>query len=277
MTGKQLIDIGTAKLQAGGIDNARREAMFILASSLDCEPAACYLVKEISENIEREFDEKLERRLKGEPLQIIVGKWEFYGRPILLRSGVFVPRPETEGLIDIIKERLPKRPDMSGLEIGVGSGAISVNLLAEMPYLRMTATDISSTAISLARVNARNIGVEDRLKLVQTEIAKGIEGSFDFVVSNPPYVTTTEMDDLPMEVRHDPKNALLGGTDGMDVSREIVLSTSDKMKPGGLIALEIHEDKGDEMLEMLSLVFVNNIIIRDISGKDRYVIGYKGN
>lgn len=275
MTGKELIDKATIELVDKGIENARREAMFLLASLIDCEPASCYVIDNLPEDIEREFDEKLVRLLKGEPLQMILGEWEFYGRPILLEKGVFVPRPETELMIDVVLERLPQSPDIRGLEIGVGSGAISVNLLAERLNLKMTGTDISPVAISLSRKNARNLGVEDRFRLVQTDIAKGIEGLFNFVVSNPPYVTSSEMENLPEEVKHDPDEALHGGTDGMEVTRKIILSSIDILKPGGFIALEIHEDRGDEVLKLLSMEFGKNKIICDINRKDRYAIGYK--
>ncbi len=275
MTGKELLDKGTAKLVEKGIENARREAMFLLASLVDCEPTSCYVIDRLPECIEREFNEKLDRRLKDEPLQIILGKWEFYGRPILLEKGVFVPRPETEGMIDVILERLPQSPDIRGLEIGVGSGAIGVNLLAERSKLKITGTDISPVAISLSRKNALNLGVEDRFKLFQTDISTDIDGPFDFVVSNPPYITFSEMENLPEEVKHDPGEALQGGTDGMEVIRKIIQSSIDKLNSGGFIALEIHEDKGDEVLKLLSMEFEKNKIICDINCKDRYAIGYR--
>lgn len=277
MNGRDLISKGTSLLTSAGVANPAREAMFILASLFDCEPAGCYLIDQIPQSIHDKFDQILERRLQGEPLQLILGKWEFYGRPIILRQGVFVPRPETEGLVDIVLERARRKPESEGLEIGVGSGAICVNLLAEMPDLRMTGTDISKPALELTLENAQKLGVADRLVLVGTDCADGLSATFDFIVSNPPYVLASEMANLPAEVRFDPETALTDGGDDLETTRKIVKSANERLVPGGFLAIEIHEEMGCKILEMLSADFVRNTIIKDLAGKDRYCIAFKGN
>jgi len=276
MNGNDLILQGAERLETGGIENARREAIFILSSLFDCEPTGCYLIDQIPESVLYKFDQILDRRIKGEPLQLILGKWEFYGRPIILRKGVFVPRPETEGLVDIVLERAQKKPESKGLEIGVGSGVICVNLLAEFPELRMTGTDISKPALELTLENAEKLGVSDRLTLVATDCADGLSATFDFIVSNPPYVLASEMINLSVEVRFDPENALTDGGEDLETTRKIVKSANERLIPGGFLALEIHENMGDTVLEMLSAEFVQNRIVKDLAGKDRYCIAFKG-
>ncbi len=276
MNGRDLISKGSSLLNSAGVANPAREAMFILASLFDCEPAGCFLIDEIDGNTIERFEAIVERRLTGEPLQLILGKWEFYGRHIILRKGVFVPRPETEGLVDIVLERARREPESKGLEIGVGSGVICVNLLAEIPGLRMTGTDISKPALELTLENAEKLGVSDRLTLVATDCADGLSSTFDFIVSNPPYVLASEMMNLPAEVRFDPENALTDGGDDLETIRKIVKSANERLIPGGFLALEIHENMGDTVLEMLSAEFVQNRIIKDLAGKDRYCIAFKG-
>lgn len=276
MTGKKLIDLGTDRLESAGVENARREVMFMLAKLFDCEPAGCYIIDDVTSQTYENFSEMLDRRVSGEPLQLILGEWEFYGRPILVEKGVFIPRPETEGLVDIVLERIRRIPDPLGLEIGVGSGAICINLLAENPTLKMTGTDISESAIELTRKNALRLGVEDRLELVQCDISETGTVGFDFVVCNPPYVLPSEMEHLQTEVKFDPKNALTDGGSGLDITRRIIQTSAIILKHGGLIALEIHEEMGKKVLELLSSDFVHNHIIKDCYGKDRYAVAHKG-
>jgi len=275
MRAKELIANATGKLEAAGSSDAEREVIFLLSSIMDCDTCGCYLAENISDEFARKFFSSLERRINGEPLQLIIGEWEFFGRPISIREGVFIPRPETEGLVQLILDRTALEEELYGLEIGIGSGAICANLLAERPDLRMVGTDISPKAIELTAENARKLGVSDRLKLIHTNVANGISGSFGFVVSNPPYVLTSELENLPIEVKADPKTALDGGEDGLDIIREII-DCEPLIKPGGLIALEIHEDSGSRILELLSETFIDAEIIRDLYGAERYAIAFKG-
>jgi release factor glutamine methyltransferase len=276
MTGKKLIDLGTDRLNSAGVENARREVTFMLAKLLDCEPTGCYLIDEVTPQIQELFFGMLDRRVSGEPLQIILEEWEFYGKPIHIEKGVFIPRTETEGLVDIVIERIRRLLMPYGLEIGVGSGAISINLLAENPTLKMIGTDISEHAIELTRKNATKLNVEDRLELIRCDISEPERTGFDFVVANPPYVLPSEMENLQTEAKFDPVNALTDGESGLDTTRRIIQVSARILKPGGLIALEIHEQMGEKILEMLSSDFVHNHIIKDCFGKDRYAVAHKG-
>ena len=215
----------------------------------------------------------LDKRANGKPLQLIIGEWEFYGRPIKLCEGVFIPRPETERLVELILARIPEDRKLSGLEIGVGSGAICINLLVERPLLSMFGTDISEKPLDLTRQNAENLGVSDRLDLRKTNIAEGINARFDFIVSNPPYVLSEEMSDLHPEVEHDPKKALDGGDDGLWTTRGIVEAARELLIPSGFIAMEIHEKMGERVGELLAQNFSAVEIKKDLMGKDRYAFG----
>ena len=278
MKGRKLIDNAAARLAEAGVDNARREATFLLEAVTSSIPGLCYTQDNIDSDSVRKFRGLVERRAQGEPLQILMGEWEFFGRPIIIRKSVFIPRPETEGLVELALKRIPEERDFLGLEIGVGTGAISVNLLAERPHLRMTATDISEKALDLAMLNARKLGVDERLTLKLTDIAgesalpTNIEGKFDFVISNPPYVLTEEMAALSPEVRADPKVALDGGSDGLDITRKIIQQSRGLLKEGGFVALEIHEKLGAEVLELFRAGFSQARILKDLAGKDRYCV-----
>ncbi|MCD6501565.1 peptide chain release factor N(5)-glutamine methyltransferase [bacterium] len=274
MTGRELIAKGADSLRASEVENPEREAALALASAMGCSTAEVYIKQEIMPVESERFDEIISRRAKGEPLQLILGEWEFFGRRILLERGVFVPRPETEGLVEIVLERLRDLP-LFGLEFGVGSGAICVSILAERPRFRMVGIDIDPKAIELTRKNAELHGVIGRLHLVVGEDSLEDFEKFDFIVSNPPYILASEMADLPREVRFDPPEALSGGPDGMAVISKIAELAKRRLRPAGLLAMEIHEDMGARTAEVLKENLSSIEILKDASGKERYIIAQK--
>jgi len=270
---RELIKIAEKRLSEARIEDPYLEARIILAGFLD---VPLTIVDTIIEDIpEEKFLELIELRSRGKPIQTIIGRWEFFGRKIFLRDGVFIPRQETEGLVELVLRLIPKEKATVGLEIGVGSGAISCTLLAERDNLFMNATDISAKAIDLARDNALLFGVSDRLVLSKCNLADSISNKLDFIVSNPPYVMSVELGSLPVEVKHDPIEALDGGTDGLRITRKIIEIAPNLLKNGGFIALEIHEELGNEVYKLLDGHFTEKNIFKDLSGKDRYAIAFK--
>lgn len=272
MKTRKLIEIGKKKLIDAGIEEGELEAKIILAQLLNISQTE--LITHQDDIPEKFFFDLINLRASGKPLQSVLGEWDFYGRKFFIRDGVFIPRPETEGLVELVLKYIPKGKNCFGLEIGIGSGAISCALLAEREELIMLGTDISQSALELSRKNAESIGVSNRLLLILCDIAHGIKNKFDFVVSNPPYVMREELDSLPIEVKHDPIDALDGGPGGMVVMERIAEQAKQLLKDDGFIALEIHEALGCKTMNLLNRFFTKTNIFKDLSGKDRYAIAF---
>lgn len=186
----------------------------------------------------------LERRHKGEPVQYITGEAEFYGLPFLITPDVLIPRPETEHLVAKALELAVAFEHPRIIDIGTGSGAIPIALAHNLPRARITATDISISALALAKENAKRNGVaicflQGDLLAPVTQAGADPE-QFDIIVSNPPYVSAADRDSLSVEVReHEPALALFAGVDGLEVYRRLIPQAFAALAPGGFIALEI--------------------------------------
>jgi release factor glutamine methyltransferase len=216
----------------------------------------------------------IERRAAGEPIQYILGAWDFHGREFLLTRDTLIPRPETEGLVERVIEawRLGGREKGTFLDVGTGCGAIAVTLAAELPRVKVIATDVSAGALRTAGMNARRHGVSGRVFLLCSDATSALKCGerFDVVVSNPPYVSEREWSSLPVEVRNfEPPGALLAGADGLAVLRRIVAAAGEVLVPRGVLWCEIGESQGETVrrLPSGSLEFVG--VYRDLAGRDR--------
>lgn len=217
------------------------------------------------------------RRLSGEPLQHIEGSIDFR-RLVLVSDGrALVPRPETEQLVDLVARRLGGEQAGRVLEIGVGSAAIALSLLVEGHARRVIGLDVSTAALEQARENAERAGVGDALELRRCDpsIWSAVSGerAFDAVVSNPPYVATAAIEGLAPEVRdHEPREALDGGPEGLDVIRAVVAGAAGVLRPRGLLALEIGSDQGERLAGLLEAagVWDEVRIDADLAGRVRF-------
>jgi release factor glutamine methyltransferase len=214
------------------------------------------------------------RRAAGEPIQYILGAWDFFGREFLLTRDTLISRPETEGLvekaIDSLKRR--KRGDGVFLDAGTGSGAIAVTLAAELPGVKGIASDVSSGALRIARENARRHGVAGRILFLRADAYSALKSGdrFDVVVSNPPYVSEGEWRSLPAEVRdHEPPGALLAGVDGLAVLGVLVAGAGERLAPGGEFWCEIGENQGEAVGRLPSGFLRFAGISKDLAGRDR--------
>lgn len=231
------------RLAAAGIANAPLDSRLLLMHAVGLTHEA--LIAEPHRLLSVAEAERLEamarRRLGHEPVSRIVGEREFYGRSFLIGPAVLDPRPETETLIDVVlahARTLATPPAM--LDLGTGSGAILVTLLAELPQAWGMGTDRDEAALRIARRNALRYGVTDRARLVVADWCRGIAGRFDVIVSNPPYIPSGDITGLEPEVRDfDPRPALDGGFDGLDAFRTIAGNALPLLRPGGLVAVEI--------------------------------------
>jgi release factor glutamine methyltransferase len=191
----------------------------------------------------------LRRRFSGEPVQYILGAWDFYGREFHLTRDTLIPRPETEGLVERIVEEWRRKKREAGrmLDVGTGCGAVAVTLAAELSGVEVIASDVSGGSLAVARGNACRHGVAGRVRFLRADKYSALKRGyrFDVVVSNPPYVSELEWDSLPWDVRgFEPAGALLAGPDGMAVIRPLVADAWEYLKPGGMLWLEIGESQG---------------------------------
>lgn len=235
-----------------------------------------------AEVVER-LDELLWRRSRHEPLQYMFGSQEFYGRPFAVRPGVLIPRPETEILVEQVllhaRQLWPDTAVLDVADIGTGSGAICVTLACERPGWNVTTVDLSPDATAIARENAERLGARIRFlqgDLVQPLLAAGEQ--VDILVSNPPYIPSTDVDQLDAEVlEHEPRLALDGGADGLDCYRRLCQALPSVLKARALVAYEvgIHQSRAVADLLTASGVIADVQIVPDLAGIERVVIGIR--
>ncbi len=281
-----LIRKSTDFFTAKGIGEAKLSAEYLLAHVLREKRLQMYLRfdQPVQEEELTEFRALVRRRLNHEPVQYIVGSTEFYGLEFAVTPAVLIPRPDTEHLIDTILDF--RKSGKIGehlrlLDIGTGSGAIAVALAAQLPGIRVTATDISGDALALAQENAARHSLTERIAFVTHDIFNGsIEEStapFDIVVSNPPYVPQSEVDELQPEIRNfEPLIAATDGGDGLRFYRRIAERIDELLAPGGLLALEVGAGQAESVREILEQAGLRDIAVReDYSGIERVVTAWK--
>lgn len=222
-----------------------------------------------------------ERRLSGEPIDHILGYREFYGRRFNINKDVLSPRPETEGLIEAALGLYDEADAINCLDMGTGSGAIIITLLAERTAWTGTASDVSKAALDVARENADNLGVAARLRFQHSSWFEGFDGrdgQFDLILSNPPYIDAAHMAALPDEVAgYDPALALFGGADGLEAYRILTRQAQGYLKPQGWLGLEIGYDQKKAVTDLLLKAGFKDVKCRqDLSGHDRVILAQSG-
>ena len=225
----------------------------------------------------KQFQEYKARRQNGEPLQYILGSWEFCGLEFKVDPRVLVPRPETEILVEEAVKRFKGR-DI--LDLGTGSGNITVALAQLLPYAQVTSVDISVDALSVAMGNAQRHGVESRVAFINADMFGYLEGcweEFDLIISNPPYIPTAKMADLPADVKREPALALDGGADGLDFYRDIIKYSPPLLRKGACLMMEFGDGQAKDIQALLRTqsLFSQAEIIKDLAGKERIVIAWK--
>jgi release factor glutamine methyltransferase len=236
------LDLGDAALKDGPHpERARRDAEMLLMHALDRSRAwlIAHAEEELSSSQAAAYTALVSIRHKGEPIQYITGEAEFYGLPFRVTPDVLIPRPETEHLVEKVLSLAGRFEQPCIVDVGTGSGAIAVALAHELPHIQIAATDISSRALAIAEENAKRNEVAVRF-LLGDLLAPVAEERFEIIVSNPPYVPTTDRATLSVEVReYEPALALFAGGDGLDIYRRLIPAAFDALIPGGFVALEI--------------------------------------
>lgn len=224
------------------------------------------------------FRDLFKRRRSGEPVAYLLGEREFYGISLRVDARVLIPRPDSERLVEVALTRTRER-SMRGeaLDLCTGSGCVAIAFARHRPTWSVTASDISADALALARANAHRTGAIRNLRLlVGSLFAPVAEQRFDLVTANPPYIATGELSTLPVDVRDfEPRLALDGGADGLDLVREIAERGPQHLTPGGVLAMEIGADQGAPALAILQRCGYREVeLARDLAGRDRVVSGY---
>lgn len=266
-----------------GSASARLDAEVLLCHALALTREQLILMADLplgAEQVER-FESLLVRRLNREPIAYIIKRQEFWSLDFQVTRDVLIPRPETERLIEVVLQlaaQLRSNKPLRMLDIGTGSGAIAVSVAKELPSARIYATDISPSALAIARQNAALNGVAGRIIFRCGDLFAPLAdqtASFDMIVSNPPYIRRAEIVTLEPDVyRWEPRTALDGGADGLDFYRRIAAQAGRFLAPNGAIALEIGADMGAEVLPILMQAGFNRDvkIVQDYAGRDRVAV-----
>lgn len=263
-------------LERHGDEHPTRSAEWLMSAATGLSRVEIYAYYDRPLSVEERdtLRESLRRRGAGEPLQYVTGEVGF--RHIILRTakGVLIPRPETELLVELVLEHVKGMDKPRILEVGCGTGCISLSLAKEAGA-QVTATDISPDAVACATRNVEALELGEHVQIVETDCIDGIEGPFDVLVSNPPYIPTAVMEELDEEVvGYEPHLALDGGADGLDFFDRLIEAASSLLVPGGLFAFELHETCLEEAARRANNAgFCNVQIVDDLTGKHRFLIG----
>ena len=253
---REVLHAAVARLTAQNVPSPRLNAELLLMFTLNCDRAHLYAhpERELSPEELSRYEQALAERARGVPAQYITGHQEFWGMDFIVSPAVLIPRPETEHLIETILPLAKTGQSLRIADVGTGSGCIAVALAKELPSAEIRATDISSAALEVARANAARHQFTERIQFLQTDLLSGLEAdSFDFVVSNPPYVGESEADQVQLEVRKfEPQQAVFAGPTGLEVIDRLIPQAHSMLKPGGWLIMEISGSIAEDVRALLA-------------------------
>jgi release factor glutamine methyltransferase len=269
----ELVRRAARYLDAHGVDSPQQTAEVLLMNLLDVDRAGLYARSEgLDSATARLFGRALCQRCSGTPLQHLTGEQGFMDLTLRVLPGVFIPRPETEVLVEAAVEVLAGSRSPVVVDVGTGTGAVGLAIARRRSDARVLATDVSAEAVELARENADRLGLE--LDVRQGDLLEGVPpelaGKVDLIVSNPPYVTKEEYDSLPPEVKADPREALVGG---VEVHRRLVEEAAGWLRSGGWLVVEVGAAQGGEVRDLFELSLGDVKVIPDLAGRERVVRG----
>ncbi len=299
---KDALTSAVDRLAAAEVPSPRLNAELLLMFTIGCDRSYLYAhpERELSDDEQRRYEQALSQRARGIPAQYITGHQEFWGMDFIVSPAVLIPRPETEHVIETVLELQKSdlglrtaalktnpvgsevqgpRSDVRSLrivDIGTGSGCIALAVAKELPSAEIHATDTSPEALEVARANTARYQMEARIQFHQTDLLTGLEPStFDFVVSNPPYVGECEADLVQLEVRKfEPRRAVFAGPTGLEVIERLIPAARDVLKPGGWLVMEISGTIADGvklLLESWDCIEIKN----DLQGIPRVALAKK--
>lgn len=273
---EEALKYGEEALEKAGTPNAKVDAFWIFEHVFEVNKTDYLLGR--SEQADGEkfstYQKLIERRAQHEPCQYILGKCNFCGIDLLVNENVLIPRQDTEVLVEEVLNIMPKGAKV--LDMCTGSGAIAIALKTLRSDCQVTGSDISERALEVAKENVKSCGVD--VKLIHGDLFENIdqEEEFDLIVSNPPYVTNSEYEELMPEVKeHEPRLALTAGDDGLDIYKRLINEAPKYLRKDGIIAMEIGCTQGEAVAEILkSNGFGKTKVVKDLAGLDRVLIGW---
>ena len=276
MTYREAVEFGTKCLTDAGVPDAALDAWYLLQMVCKIERSYYYVhgEEDITQDAQKEYEIAVQKRAEHIPLQYIIGEQEFMGLRFKVNSNVLIPRQDTETLVEQVLKIV--KPGMKVLDLCTGSGCVLISVLKNAPELTGMGSDISKTALLVAKENAKLHEVD--AEWVRSDLFDNITETFDVIMANPPYIPTGENLSLMPEVRDfEPENALDGGADGLDFYRKIAGQVKDYLNPGGYVYMEIGYDQGEAVSELMrNAGFTEVEVIKDLARNDRVVKG-KGN
>ena len=265
---------GAGYLEGHDVDQPLATAEVLLASILGTDRTGLYLREEgLSSAEAKRFGRALCRRCTGTPVQHLTGEQGFRRLVLEARPGVFIPRPETEIVVDVALEAIAGIEAPVVVDVGTGTGAIALSLALEHPGARVLATDVAPKALAVARVNAERYGLEVDLREgdLLEPVASELRGEIDLVVSNPPYIAPSDVIALPRDVRADPPRALVGG---IDVYERLFPQALECLRPGGTVVVEVGDDQGETVASAAAAAGFDDVRVwPDLTWRDRVVWG----
>lgn len=277
-------------LRDAGVTEARSEAEFLLMHVIGCKRHTLFIEasKMLSGDQEAVFKGFIERRTKREPSQYITGEAEFYGFTFRVTKDTLIPRPETELLVDEALRcalHLAEKKPLTIIDLCTGSGCIAVSMALKLPESVIYATDISKTALKIAAQNASSNNVTDRITFLEGDLFAALDGDgtqarkADIIISNPPYISESEIEVLEPEViGYEPKSALYGGPDGLAFYRRIITQAPERLSEGGFLLLEMGFGQYEEIKNLIEKEqrYTEITVLKDYSGIERVIRGRAG-
>jgi release factor glutamine methyltransferase len=280
MTVLEVLQATTAYFKKHNVENPRLNAEHLLAHVLGRKRIELYLEfeRELNESELAPLRDLVKRRAEGEPLQHLLGTVEFCGTTFVCDGRAMVPRPETEQLVELLISNSKSEISTARVaDVGTGSGVIALSLAAKFPSAEIVAVDVSDDALALARENAARLDLADRVRFLKSKLLENVAGTFDLIVANLPYVSSKEWHTLSREVLHDPEVALFAGDRGDEIVQELIAQAPARLRPGGLLALEIGIGQSETLLSALAEKKYHDISSKsDYSGVTRFLLARYG-
>ncbi len=278
MTLRQALESAVTHLDSAHVGSPRMNAEVLLMFVLGCDRAYLYAhpERELTTDEQQRYLAALDERATGKPAQYITGHQEFWGMDLIVTPAVLIPRPETEHVVETMLELAPRGTNARILDVGTGSGCIALALAKEFPHAAIAAGDISEPALEVARANAARHQLGPRISFRRSDLLEAFAGEeFDFVVSNPPYVSHEERDKVQREVRKfEPEIAVFGGEHGFDIYRRLVPQAQRALRPGGWLVMEIGFTQEQGIRRMLA-DWAEVRVVPDLQGIPRVIAARK--
>ena len=271
----ELIRLSASYLESKGCSSARLDAELLLGHVLGLERLDLYLNfdKPLSSKEVEAYRQLIGRRGQRTPVAYLTGEKEFYAIPIRVAPDVLIPRPETEFVVDKVLEVVDLEASARVLELGTGSGAISLALACQDPRIRITAVDVSPEALCVAKENAQRLEVDQQIEFLESDLFENVSDTYAVICSNPPYIKRDELSNLAPEVCAEPALALDGGPDGLAFYRRILNQAASYLEQPGFVVLEIGWDQGADVRSIGETAgFTWLETVKDYGGQDRVVV-----